>query len=101
MKSLRDKYTEEFIMWIKGTGSLPVRGIPLFLFSSGLIGISTSWHISRLTGDYLQLVFVFFWVFSNSFGVKVEEGKSYLVSSGMGEGFLKLIKGAMKNASTS
>ena len=80
---------------------LPVRGIPLSLFSSGLIGISVSDYISRLTGFYLRPIFVFLLSISNGFGVKVEEGKSYLLSYGRGEGFLKLTKEAMKNASTS
>ncbi|ASJ11671.1 hypothetical protein A3L14_01665 [Thermococcus thioreducens] len=70
-------------MWIKGTGPFPVRGLPLFLFSAGLIGISISDYISRLTGVYLQPVFVFLWIFSTGMGAKIE-GKNLVLLYGFG-----------------
>lgn len=56
----------------------PVRGIPLFLFSAGLIGMSMAWYVSRLTGFFVEPLFIFSWILSVGMGAKIESGKLVL-----------------------
>ncbi|WP_371731714.1 helix-turn-helix transcriptional regulator [Thermococcus sp. ES12] len=51
---------------------LPVGGIPLLLFASGLIGIMGVWYLSKLAGIPVEWIFVIIWVFSNGVGVGLD-----------------------------
>ncbi|ASA76815.1 hypothetical protein CDI07_00390 [Thermococcus sp. 5-4] len=60
-------------------GPFPVRGLPLFLFSMGVIGISVAWYVSRLTGLPVEPFFILSWALSLGMGAKIGDGKLVLL----------------------
>lgn len=66
-------------MWLSRTAPLPVRGIPLLLFGTSLFGITVGTYLYRVISIPWETVFVFLLVFSQGFGVEIQEDQLVLL----------------------